>query len=599
MAGECRQKAKTWMTCQLLGCFLARSSKGGCRVLSDAHGGVLLQDVASNVSSPHAWSSFDSRRMAGECRQKAKTWMTCQLLGCFLARSSKGGCRVLSDAHGGVLLQDVASNVSSPHAWSSFDSRRMAGECRQKAKTWMTCQLLGCFLARSSKGGCRVLSDAHGGVLLQDVASNVSSPHAWSSFDSRRMAGECRQKAKTWMTCQLLGCFLARSSKGGCRVLSDAHGGVLLQDVASNVSSPHAWSSFDSRRMAGECRQKAKTWMTCQLLGCFLARSSKGGCRVLSDAHGGVLLQDVASNVSPHAWSSFDSRRMAGECRQKAKTWMTCQLLGCFLARSSKGGCRVLSDAHGGVLLQDVASNVSSPHAWSSFDSRRMAGECRQKAKTWMTCQLLGCFLARSSKGGCRVLFAAHGGVLLQDVASNVSSPHAWSSFDSRRMAGECRQKAKTWMTCQLLGCFLARSSKGGCRVLSDAHGGVLLQDVASNVSSPHAWSSFDSRRMAGECRQKAKTWMTCQLLGCFLASPFLGPTCPWFGSSVQCTCAAIRAGPDKVRGPWSRSPQAGQPPAVDKGYNRFLGEERGEPSCAQRCSSREPPPSLPRESAS
>ncbi|XP_036697822.1 calmodulin-like protein 4 isoform X4 [Balaenoptera musculus] len=75
-----------------------------------------------------------------------------------------------------------------------------------------------------------------------------------------------------------------------------------------------------------------------------------------------------------------------------------------------------------------------------------------------MTCQLLGCYLVRSSKGGCRVLFAAHGGVLLQDVASNVSSPHAWSSFDSRRMAGECRQKAKTWMTCQLLGCYLVRT---------------------------------------------------------------------------------------------------------------------------------------------
>ncbi|XP_036697820.1 calmodulin-like protein 4 isoform X2 [Balaenoptera musculus] len=78
-----------------------------------------------------------------------------------------------------------------------------------------------------------------------------------------------------------------------------------------------------------------------------------------------------------------------------------------------------------------------------------------------MTCQLLGCYLVRSSKGGCRVLFAAHGGVLLQDVASNVSSPHAWSSFDSRRMAGECRQKAKTWMTCQLLGCYLVSLSRG------------------------------------------------------------------------------------------------------------------------------------------
>lgn len=65
-------------------------------------------------------------------------------------------------------------------------------------------------------------------------------------------------------------------------------------------------------------------------------------------------------------------------------------------------------------------------------------------------------------------------------------------------------------------------------------------------------------------------------------------------GALVQCTTyAAVHAGPDKVCGPWSRSPhrQGSHRPAVDKGYNRYLGDQGGgEPSCAQCGSSREPP---------
>lgn len=52
----------------------------------------------------------------------------------------------------------------------------------------------------------------------------------------------------------------------------------------------------------------------------------------------------------------------------------------------------------------------------------------------------------------------------------------------------------------------------------------------------------------------------------CACAAPLQASLVPGLGALVlHTTCAAFCAGPNKVGGPWSWGPQAGQPPAVDK----------------------------------